>query len=202
MSKKYASLFILLLQIGNFLHAQANWNIVSETTQELKSNMKCRLQETTNEWFLIHQTREYGINLGWGKTEQANVFFEKNASGNIKSGDKLALFIEGGGYIKHEVRKNGIHLVLSNTPSYEWEIRNLDNAKGQNIKSNTSIGLFNTQLNDFLVYCYQKGFSIANIGWISDCKKNFKLPNRFEQDKAFQAYLTKVISFAAPLLLL
>jgi hypothetical protein len=164
--------------------------------------MKCRLQETSNEWFLTHQTREYGINLGWGKTEQANIFFEKNGNSSIKSGNKLALFVEGGGYIKYEVRKNGIHLILTNTPAYEWEIRPLDNLRGQSIKTNTSIGLFNTQLNDFLVYCYQKEFSTANIGWMGACKKNFKLPNRFEQDKAFHAYMAKVISFVAPLLLL
>lgn len=200
MSKKYTSLFIFLFNILTSIVAQANWNIVTESTQELKSGMKCRLQETTNDWFLSFQTREYGINLGWGKTEQANIFFEKNGNSSIKNGENLAVFIEGGGYIKYEARKNGVHLVLTDTPAYEWEIRSLDNTKGQVIKTNTSIGLFNTRTNDFLVYCYQKGLPMANIGWISDCKKNFKLPNRFEQDKAFCTYLTKVISFAAPLL--
>jgi hypothetical protein len=44
--------------------------------------------------------------------------------GKINCGDKVALRVDKGSYLKYERRRWGINLVWSDVPVYEWEIRN------------------------------------------------------------------------------
>jgi hypothetical protein len=77
----------------------------------------------TNDDVLAYGERDYGINLVWqNPASQENIRFYKSGGGTIRYGDRVALYVEGGGYVKYGERDYGINLVWSSSPVYEWEV--------------------------------------------------------------------------------
>lgn len=178
MKTLYLSVFVLFIGLFSVSAlAQADWKIVGED-ENIKSGKPYYLQVAVNKWFLTYKKRDdKGINLGWGKTEKPEFKFEKEGGGEIRNGDKIAIFVANqtgpDKYLKYKSRDHGINLVWSNTPLYEWELRDLENKTGDFIKTNTPVGIFNNVerngKGDFLIYCVRKFSRTVNLAWHLDC---------------------------------
>lgn len=180
-------LFLLsFLFVNTQMMAQAGWKIVSNSNAPVVSGKAYYLQVAENDKFLKYESRSYGINLKWGKTKSPNISFKKpGRSRQIRCGDRVAIYVKGGGYLAYKKRKYGINLTWSKKPVYQWEIRSVDNKKGAVIKPNTPVGLVNIVENknkgDFMVYCRRKNMPVVNLGWYNDCTGGSRLPGKLNK---------------------
>ncbi len=115
----------------------------------------------TNETYAGHaiyyHVRTWGINLDWRDWRLGrNVRFKRYATGGgaIRYGERVAVYVDGGGYLRHAWRPFGITLKWSDYPVYEWEIRGV-NALGSTIHYGDVIALYNRHRAAFLVYGWQ-----------------------------------------------
>ena len=119
--------------------------------------------------YLKYSERNFGINLGWTRSFLSNVTLARQDTRDhrsIKSGEPIALRINGGGYVKYQRRDWGINLAWSSTPVYEWELRS--NTLGQALAMNQKVRLFNRTANDNVVYCWRP-HPVVNLAWNGDC---------------------------------
>ena len=157
--------------------AQATWRIVNGSSEHVQSGKSYYLQVIKNGWHLKYKSREYGINLGWGKQAMPNIKFEKSGGGKINCGDQIAVFVENGGYLRYKSRKWGINLVWSETPVYEWELRTLENKQGTPVMSDLNVGLYNGTTRDFVRNCKRAGLPVVDLAWVIDCPKGWRVPD-------------------------
>lgn len=194
--KKLSLFFAMFLAWSSFsnISAQAIWRIHSQTGGVF-SDSPSYLQVIENESYLTYQKRPSGINLGWGKSSKPNIQFVKAGMGVIKCGDRIALYVTGGGYVKYEKRPTGINLVWSKEPVYEWELRSVDNVKGGSL-SIDAVGLYNATANDFVVYCNRKNMPVVNLAWLGDCLDGVRLPGIINDlRKDYGKYKDMIVSF-------
>jgi hypothetical protein len=110
-----------------------------------------RLTNLTINQVLAYGSREYGINLVWQTPAgQHNIRFDRAGGGAIRYGDRVAIRVSNGGYLKYQVREYGINLGWSSTPVYEWEIRG--GATGQSVRVGDTVALQNTAILRAMVY--------------------------------------------------
>lgn len=109
-----------------------------------------------------------GVNLGWDKsTNKKNFRLVSRAAGKvpIKYGDRVAISVSGGSYLRYQKRNIGINLVWSKNPIYEWVIAG--GTEGEAVKPGTRLALFNTVEKDFMIYAPRGGKAI-NLRWYVD----------------------------------
>ncbi len=130
------------------------------------------LFSNNNDQYIKYGSREYGINLVWSPYfPQRNVrFMRQPNSGNtgpLKYDEPLAMYVDGGGFVKYGSRSHGIDLVWSTTPSYEWRIKPQFANAGEVINPyHYWMGLFNTAKNASLHYGTRE-YGI-NLDWRTD----------------------------------
>lgn len=193
--------FLLGTMGSSGLLAQADWKIFNNgNTEQMVSGTEYYLKAIHNSYHLRYEKREFGINLGWKKEAAPNFKFVRQGGGKINCGDKIAIYVKGGGYVKYKKRRWGINLDWSETPVYEWEIRNTENKQGTPINTNSAIGIYNQVENDFMLYCVRVTPTV-NLGWSKDCQGGWRIPGRLNGIKDYLPYLEKAIKYSAPLLL-
>lgn len=167
----------VLAFISVTLTAQKNdqWEIISSNGGEIKSGHLVTLQNRFVNESVTYGKRDMGINLVWSRSRDLNtVKIENQTTTTIKTGELVAIRVEGGGYLKYESRKWGINLVWSDTPVYEWELKSRD-SQGSSLKANTPISIYNRKVNDAMIYCRRPG-RVINLGWDKDCVGSFRKP--------------------------
>jgi hypothetical protein len=134
------------------------------------------LYNTVHKKYVMYGRRKYGINLVWTKstsfgTEGWKPFYfsrkNKDDKSLLKYGELVAMNAHRGGYIKYKKRRNGINLVWSKTPVYQWKITGGE--IGMEIEAtHGAVGLYNTKHKDHIVYC--KRSRGINLRWAKDCE--------------------------------
>jgi hypothetical protein len=124
---------------------------VRGTGKQVMSGTGYSLYNVTEKNAVRYGDRTWGINLVWEKKQQNNikVVSQGNAKGPIKYGDKVAIHVEKGGYLKYQKRDVGINLVWSKTPVHEFVITG--GKKGTPVAMNATIALYNSVEKDFIV---------------------------------------------------
>ena len=122
--------------------------------------------------FLQYERQPRGINLGWttnaaASTERASrrFFFVKRSgdTGTIRYGDRLALaWDRPKPFIRYKRRKNGINLVWSDRPSFEWTILG-GGRNGSPVAQGGRAALFNT-VHDHPMHYFDRSRA-GHIGW-------------------------------------
>ena len=138
--------------------------------REVKSGTAYTFYNVTDKEAVRYGERDWGINLVWDKKPNLNnvkVVGEGNASGTIKYGDKVAIHVEKGGYLKYEKRNFGINLVWSKTPVYQFVITG--GTKGTAVPTNATVGIYNEVEKDFMIYA-ERPVGI-NLRWYKDRDK-------------------------------
>jgi hypothetical protein len=118
------------------------------------------------------QTMEYGerpkgINLVWAKGG-VNFRFYRLAGhtaggGAVLYGERIAIHVDDGGYLKYATRKYGINIKWSSTPVYEWEIRG-HAALGTRVNYNDVFGLYNRTSGKHMIYGHRP-YGIDLLWW-------------------------------------
>lgn len=207
------SIRISLLAIGLFIantsFAQLNWILknASGTSSPVESNGKYLLVNKSNNYPLKYGKRSLTsraagcINIVWGSSTEAlgssnfvNVVRAPGASGPIKTGEKVALRFEGGGYLNQAHQTVGVNLewVSSNTSSvpYIWEIRGVANKVNETLNTNVEFGIYCHKNEDWLAFCERSDPGI-NLGWTTSCSGCKRSGFDFARD--YVPYSTKII---------
>jgi hypothetical protein len=146
-----------------------DWQFRGAGTQ-VQAGTGYTLYNVTDKENVRYGDRKWGINLVWDKKndlKNIKLVAQGNATGAIKYGDKVAIHVEKGGYLKYQKRDYGINIVWSTAPVYEFVVTG--GAKGTAVPTNATVGLYNAVENDFLVYA-ERPVGI-NIRWYKDRDK-------------------------------
>ena len=127
------------------------------------------------ERYVQYGSREYGINLVWAPrgpspVRAVRLMRAKGTLDPITYGEPLALYVEGGKYLRYAEREYGINLVWSDTPVFEWKIEG--GVPARLVNSRRPVGLVNTNIGQHVVYC-EREYGI-NLRWAKDCKRTPK----------------------------
>jgi hypothetical protein len=130
------------------------------------NNIKCQLLSSRAKEVMYYRKRRWGINMSY--TKSANVsnnitIKDENNDGQLETWENVAIHVEGGGYLKYESRPQGINLVWSSTPVYEWGISE-NNKAILPVASNKKYGLYNQKISQYLVYGERRG-DMINLVW-------------------------------------
>lgn len=177
----------LIMSISANTYGQLNWVLKNETGSiaNVENNGKYLLVNQTNNSPLKYGKRSKTskalgcINIVWGGSSEklsssnfVNVVRQPGKSGPIQTGERIALRLEGGGYLAYEKKTVGINLgwVSSDTKDvpYIWEIRYMGNKIGETLKTNSSFAIYCHKNDDWLVYCKRTDPGI-NLGWTTSC---------------------------------
>lgn len=143
-----------------------DWKILGKGA-EVKAGSTYTLSNNSTHESIRYGKRTWGINLVWNKsTALNNIRFEVKGGGKgvLKYGDKVAIHVLNGGYLKYQHRDVGINLAWSTPPVYEWVI--LGGKKGTPVKTGALLSLFNERENDFMIWA-QRPAGI-NLRWWKD----------------------------------
>jgi hypothetical protein len=122
-------IFSLFLLSCIHLHAADNvlvWNVVPGSNDVIRTNTFYRLFNQYNRSYLDYWSRNRGIDLAFNQAlTTPNIKFVKQGNPNepVKYGDRVAIFVQRGGYLYYCRRTYGINLCYSSTPVYQWELR-------------------------------------------------------------------------------
>ena len=124
------------------------------------------------EKYVQYGRREYGIDIVWAGPVPKPVKGVRliRATGTldpVSYGEPMALYVEGGKYLKYAEREYGINLVWSDTPVFEWKLDG--GVAGRPVNSRRQVGLVNTKIGEHVVYC-EREYGI-NLKWAKDCKR-------------------------------
>jgi hypothetical protein len=137
------------------------WEISPTSPVLVTSNTFYRLFCETNRSYLDYYSRRRGINLAFNRNlNTQNIKFVRsgNSTGPVKYGEKIAIYVNRGGYLYYCSRTYGINLCYSTTPVYQWEIRDnsyLSNPVNPNrgsIPGIATVAIFNTHNSGYLIY--------------------------------------------------
>ena len=165
--KKTILLSTLIAFLTSHIYAQFEWQITGADT--IRPNEKCYLLNTKVHKKVAYKSQKRGINLSWSSPQKggSNILFQdENNDGILATNEAVAIYVEGGSYLKYGEREYGITLVWSQTPVYEWIIHEADTATGR-IQSSKKYGIFNQVKRTFWVH----GERVDNIGsskWLDD----------------------------------
>ena len=144
----FTLIFIILVIKGV---AQNEWIIsnANNSVSDIVSGLPIYLYVKENGNHLTYKKRiDCGVNLDWKKEFRPTIIFYKEGGGPIKEGDRVAIHIERGGYLKYQQRSCGINLSWDKNPNYEWEF----NTEDIFLKTNKPVALFNLEANDYMVF--------------------------------------------------
>jgi hypothetical protein len=152
-----------------------NWEIISADPSGSpvigSTSFRYKLKNRSERQRLVYGERRYGINLVWGAVDSGsyNIRIVKQGTGttSLFDGNRVAIGVDDGGYLRYQSREYGINLVWSESPVYEWELRlsELGNSPAP-IETQEPVGLYNTVENDFLFYDPRQ-YGI-NLKWLRD----------------------------------
>jgi hypothetical protein len=138
-------------------------------TCTLNAGTPMSFRNTHIDQYVHYGRRKYGIDLEWSFKDVKGISLIR-PSGTldpITYGELLALYVEGGKFLKYAEREYGINLVWSDTPVFEWK---LDGGRpGRLVNSRSGVGLANTKIGQYVVYC-EREYGI-NLKWATDCKR-------------------------------
>jgi len=140
------------------------------TGKELKSGTAYTMYNVTDKENVRYGERKWGINLVWDKKPNLNnvkLVTPGIVNGSIRYGDKVAIHVEKGGYLKYQKRDFGINLVWSKEPVYEFVVTG--GAKGTAVPTNATVALYNMVEKDFLINA-ERPVGI-NLRWYKDRDK-------------------------------
>jgi hypothetical protein len=151
-----------------------NWQVVPDdnnvTTVDPSSVHHYELFNTTVFQVIKYKEREYGINLDWADPDQSNPSIrfqrESGTADPIRFGERFAIHVRDGGYLRYGEREYGINLKWSDDPHYEWRIRREAADANTVVQTTDIVGLFNTIANDYLFYDPRR-YGI-NLKWLRD----------------------------------
>jgi len=143
-----------------------------QTTCTLDAGSPIWLWNKYVERYLQYGSRDYGINLVWAArgprpVEAVRLIRANGTLDPIAYGEPLALYVEGGKFLKYADREYGINLVWSDTPVFEWKIDG--GTPARLVNSKRDIGLVNTRIGQHVVYC-EREYGI-NLRWAKDCTR-------------------------------
>ncbi|MBK9247655.1 MAG: hypothetical protein IPM69_05965 [Ignavibacteria bacterium] len=184
---KKVMVFVAMIVVAglNIANAQVNWQLKKEgngTAPATGGNEHYLLLNTSLNQGIEYGKRLVGINLEWsGGNVVKNKWWivikrQPGATGPIKTGEKVAIRFDGGGYLKWENRDAGVNLgwvskdVAEDKIPYEWELRTSVNQMDIPLNTNTSFALFNHTNKTFLVYCKRGSTGGVNLGWSNSCE--------------------------------
>ena len=142
--------------------------ILNGTTGYITSGRALRLYNITDKENLKYGSRTWGINLVWEKSNNllnVQIIHNGPAGTPIIAGEPVAIYIKGGGYLKHEKRTVGINLGWSSRPAYEWKISGMAGPDVR-IKGGEPICLLNTVAQDCVIYDTRRAG--INLVWAKD----------------------------------
>ena len=164
-----STLFVTVATASAAERSEKDWQFRG-TGKELKSGTAFTMYNVTDKENVRYGDRKWGINLVWDKKANLNnvkVVGQGNATGTIKYGDKVAIHVEKGGYLKYQKREFGINLVWSKEPVYEFVITG--GAKGTAVPLNATVAIYNEVEKDFLINA-ERPVGI-NLRWYKDRDK-------------------------------
>ena len=170
-----------LFLISQNCFSQIDWEIITTTAgQNLKSGAACNLKNLTaatkHTKFIYYEKRGMlgGINLGWTDNQNNDITIEgPKAGADILIGDKIAIKVKGGGYLKYQKRDLGINLTWSSTPVYEWIFKGKTTSETGNVKTGNGYGLLNQLEHEYIVSC--KRSPPVHLGWDKDCHLGYRI---------------------------
>lgn len=163
--------FLILCVSTVYAQNPLDWQIKANGSGAVIEGNKYGLWCLSENDFLKAERRDYGVNLIWKSNNPINVRFERqNGDGEIKTGERVAIFFDGekGGYLYYKKREHGINLEFSPTPKYEWEIRNAENKDDRPIAANSKVAIYSSVEEDFMRGC-KRGKPVVNLAWSKDC---------------------------------
>jgi hypothetical protein len=140
--------------------APVEWTAMTggESGAAINDGQKVALRNYTNPSgnAIYYHVRKYGINLDWRSwIEGRNVWFKRLATGGGSAlyGERVAIGVDHGGYLRYAVRPTGINLKWSSSPVYEWEIRgDIGVSLGRPVRNSQTISLYNRTVGKYMVY--------------------------------------------------
>ncbi|MDC0744150.1 hypothetical protein [Polyangium mundeleinium] len=148
----------------------ADWQVRHPVRTEIYSNDSYNLLNPYLQQYIRYKVREYGIDLVWSPNPVSPrpIRFRKYSGvvGPVKYDERIAISVEGGGYLRYQEREYGINLVWSNEPAYEWRLRG--GTAGNNVRIGSSVILWNDVIHNSVVYCHRE-YGI-NLRWATDCE--------------------------------
>jgi hypothetical protein len=165
------------------MRRQEDWWIVPRGDTVAKSKLQYGLLNETIGQHLVYGSRTWGINLVWQAAMPRNVRFERPdgclitlhriaSVPTLKYGDRIAIFIDKGGFLGCRDRSTGINLGWFDEPQYEWELRGGE--ADQPVNSAQPVSIFNHTARDFLLYC-ERTWGI-NLRWANNCPEKETAP--------------------------
>jgi hypothetical protein len=136
------------------------WNVVPQSSEPIMENRLYRLFNQYNHSYLDYYPRSRGINLAFNHAlATANIKFVRQLFSPIpiKYGERVAIYVERGGYLYYHYQTWGINLSYSTTPVFQWELRDASYLNGgtpnhATISSRSTFALINTSNNGYLIY--------------------------------------------------
>jgi hypothetical protein len=148
-----------------------DWIVPASTSEPLKANYDVPLKNHTERACLVYKERPFGINLGWSSACKPNISFVRQSGtwDAVHYGERIAIHVDGHGYLRYKERTFGINLVWSDKPVFEWEIHGgRDVHDGDVVWKNTPFAIYNHVEHDHVIYC-ERTFGI-NLRWARDCR--------------------------------
>ncbi|HEX5041050.1 MAG TPA: hypothetical protein VFW95_13090 [Candidatus Limnocylindria bacterium] len=149
------------------------WTVERQIAEnELTAGNTYELKNMEVDRYVIYGEREYGINLVWSQDSNRDMFFA-HGIGELQGtpvlyGERIAIGIADGGYLRYQVRDYGINLGWTNDRVLEWEVRG--GTSGQPIPfAANRFSLYNRVAGDYVVYC-ERPYGI-NLRWSRDCSR-------------------------------
>jgi hypothetical protein len=150
------------------MRRQEDWSIVPRGDKVVKSKLQYGLLNETIGQHLVYGSRTWGINLVWQGAMPRNVRFERAdgclnrlfgiaSTPTLKYGNRIAIFVDKGGFLGYRDRSSGINLGWFDRPQYEWELRGGE--AGQPVNSAQPVSIYNHTARDYLLYASVPGES-------------------------------------------
>lgn len=164
MKKKLSCLSAIALLLAYGHSKAADEVVVWKTTlgngNFVTPNTLFRLYCITNQSYLDYYRRNRGINLAFNQgLSVSNIKFVRSGTATeaIKYGEKIAIYVAGGGYLYYTRRTYGINLSYSSRPVYEWELRNASYLQTgapntEAIRARDLFSLYNAHNQGYMVY--------------------------------------------------
>ena len=116
-----------------------------------------KLWNLENQNMLIHKGQRWGIDLDFvpdPKNGYEGIKFERQTgTGPLKFGERFAIYVVGGGYLRYEDHSTVANLGYSPTPVYEWKVTGAPS--GTSVKTGLAMGLYNTRAAGYLYHFFQ-----------------------------------------------
>lgn len=146
---------------------------------------------------LIYGSQQYGINLVWDDPDPATPSISfvplSGATTPILYGERVAIHVRGGGYLRYGERDNGINLNWSDTPVYEWRLRGDSPPSNAPVDLTKAVGLFNIRHNDYLFYDPRRRG--INLKWLRDKGKYNSKPWYESVTDAVSGFFSELANF-------